>query len=153
MSGPRPARLRAELLTARGTVVHVHSVDAPGGAATRGAISVSFPCPADYPNEALVRVILFNEDLGAVYQTDVPFLLPRPGDAMGFTFGAEPTRDQVTAQFRNAVAANLASLNEIVTELTAAVSDDPDFVAMVRELLRGHSYALGYRPHGEEGKG
>jgi hypothetical protein len=44
----------------------------------------------------------------------------------------------------DAIAANLASLNEIIAEMTAVVSDDPEFAALVRETLRDHSHALGF---------
>jgi hypothetical protein len=47
------------------------------------------------------------------------------------------------------IAGNLASLNEILTEITAAVSEDPQFVTLVRDTLRGHSHALGFRFQGE----
>jgi hypothetical protein len=47
------------------------------------------------------------------------------------------------------VGANLASLNEIMTEVVAAVSPDPEFVDMVRGVLRTHSFALGYQFQGE----
>ena len=47
------------------------------------------------------------------------------------------------------IAANLASLNELAAELTAAVSDDPEFVQMTRTTLRDHSWSLGYEFQGE----
>ena len=51
----------------------------------------------------------------------------------------------------DAVRANLASLNELFTEMTAKVSDDPDFTTLVRELLRKHSHALGFEFMGDGG--
>jgi hypothetical protein len=45
--------------------------------------------------------------------------------------------------------ANLSSLNDIIAEMTAKVSDDPEFTSMVRELLRGHSRSLGYHFQGD----
>jgi hypothetical protein len=49
----------------------------------------------------------------------------------------------------DAIAANLASLNEIMAELTAVVSDDPRFSALVRETLRDHSHAIGFSFQGD----
>jgi hypothetical protein len=49
------------------------------------------------------------------------------------------------------IAANLASLNEIVTELVQAGSPDPEFQRLVRDLLRDHSWALGVPFQGEAG--
>jgi hypothetical protein len=51
------------------------------------------------------------------------------------------------------VGANLASLNEIITEMVARVSPDPAFAAMVRDLLREHSWSLGYPFQGEHNYG
>lgn len=55
------------------------------------------------------------------------------------------------------LAANLASLNEIVTELVRASADgmraDPEFAVLVRDTLREHSRALGYVFQGERGTG
>lgn len=48
-----------------------------------------------------------------------------------------------------AIAANLASLNEIVAEMTAVVSGDPEFIALVRRTLRDHSHALGFKFEGD----
>lgn len=48
-----------------------------------------------------------------------------------------------------AMAANLASLNEIVAELTAVVAGDPDFAQLVRNTLRDHSHKLGFQFQGE----
>lgn len=48
------------------------------------------------------------------------------------------------------ITANLASLNEIVTEL-AATSPDPEFRRQVRDLLRDHSWSLGIEFQGERG--
>jgi len=48
-----------------------------------------------------------------------------------------------------AIAANLAILNEIMAELTAVVSVDHQFTALVRETLRDHSHALGFTFQGE----
>jgi hypothetical protein len=49
----------------------------------------------------------------------------------------------------DAVRRNLASLNEIIAEMTAKVSDDPAFTAMTRDILRDHSWELGYEFQGE----
>jgi hypothetical protein len=58
---------------------------------------------------------------------------------------AGPAGDQLAA----AIAANLATLNEIIAELTVVVSDDPQFAALVRETLRDHSHALGFSFQGD----
>ena len=47
------------------------------------------------------------------------------------------------------VSANLASLNEIIAEMTAVVSKDPDFITIVRGVLRDHSWSLGFEFHGQ----
>jgi hypothetical protein len=49
---------------------------------------------------------------------------------------------------RGTVAANLASLNEIVTEMTAVVSQDPVFRDMVLTVLRNHTWKLGFEFQG-----
>lgn len=49
------------------------------------------------------------------------------------------------------IAANLASLNEVVTELVAASSPDPEYRRLVRDLLRDHSWSLGIEFQGERG--
>ena len=49
------------------------------------------------------------------------------------------------------IAANLASLNEIVTELAGAASPEPEFRRAVRDLLRDHSWSLGIEFQGERG--
>ena len=49
------------------------------------------------------------------------------------------------------IAANLASLNEVITELTNVVSQDPEFRRLVRDLLRDHSWSLGIEFQGERG--
>ncbi len=49
------------------------------------------------------------------------------------------------------IAANLASLNEIVTELTSVASRDPEFRDLVRNLLRDHSWSLGVAFQGMHG--
>lgn len=52
-----------------------------------------------------------------------------------------------------AVAANLASLNELIAEVVGKLGDlsmaDPAFVRMATDVLRGHSLALGYQFQGE----
>jgi hypothetical protein len=54
------------------------------------------------------------------------------------------------AAFRQHAGANLASLNELVTELTAEVAKDPDFTSMVVGLLRALTFNLGgYQFRGE----
>lgn len=52
-------------------------------------------------------------------------------------------------QLADAIAANLASLNEIIAELTAVVSDDPEFAVLVRETLREHSHLIGFSFQGD----
>lgn len=47
------------------------------------------------------------------------------------------------------ISANLASLNEIIAEMTAVVSDDPAFITMVNGVLRDHSWSLGFEFHGQ----
>jgi hypothetical protein len=47
------------------------------------------------------------------------------------------------------LAANLASLNDIMAELTSVVSVDPGFTQMVHDLLKHHNWSLGYEWHGE----
>jgi hypothetical protein len=44
----------------------------------------------------------------------------------------------------DAVKRNLASLNEVIAEMVAKVSDDPKFTAMTRAILRRHSWELGF---------
>jgi hypothetical protein len=55
--------------------------------------------------------------------------------------------------WQRAVMANLASLNEIVTELVQASADgtraEPEFAELVRDTLRQHTHALGFRFQGE----
>lgn len=48
-----------------------------------------------------------------------------------------------------AALASVASLNEIIAEMTAKVSDDPEFTAMVRDLLRESSRSLGFKFRGD----
>jgi hypothetical protein len=48
------------------------------------------------------------------------------------------------------IAKNLVSLNEIITEMTAKVSDEPELTALVRDTLREHSWALGFEFQGEQ---
>lgn len=51
-------------------------------------------------------------------------------------------------------AANLASLNEIIAEMAQAMAmgfrPDQEFVGLVREQLRDHSWSLGYAFNGQE---
>ena len=47
------------------------------------------------------------------------------------------------------IKANLASLNEIITEMVAVVGKDTDFNEMVRKVLRDHSWALGFEFQGQ----
>jgi hypothetical protein len=49
----------------------------------------------------------------------------------------------------DAIAANIATINEVLAELTVVVSDDPEFSALVRETLRDHSHALGFSFQGD----
>ena len=51
----------------------------------------------------------------------------------------------------DAIRKNLASLNEIMAEMVAAVSPDPEFVTMVRGVLRDHNWELGFEFQGERG--
>jgi hypothetical protein len=53
------------------------------------------------------------------------------------------------ADFRQRAGANLASLNELVTELTAEVAKDPDFTAMTVGVLRALTFNLGWQFRGE----
>lgn len=53
-----------------------------------------------------------------------------------------------SGRLRDAIAANLASLNEIVTEVTAAVSTDPGFAETVVTVLRDHTWKLGFEFQG-----
>jgi hypothetical protein len=48
------------------------------------------------------------------------------------------------------IKANLASLNEIIAEMTAAVSHEAEFTEMVRGVLRDHSWKLGFTFQGQE---
>lgn len=52
-----------------------------------------------------------------------------------------------TAGMLARVAANLASLNDVVAILAREVSDDPEFVKLVADTLAGHSAGLGFE-HG-----
>lgn len=56
------------------------------------------------------------------------------------------------ASFTRDVAANLASLNEVMAELVRAASDhgwtEQSFAEMTRGVLRGHSHALGFEFQG-----
>lgn len=56
-----------------------------------------------------------------------------------------------------AVAANLASLNEIITEMVQASADgtraDTEFAALIRDVLRQHSHSLGFKFQGESPPG
>jgi hypothetical protein len=88
--------------------------------------------------------------------------LPHGGEetAETFRFAAQQVED-VLAAGRGAhrpplpedIAANLASLNEIIAEMTAKVSDDPEFTRGVKELLGDHSAALGYEFQGRRSGG
>lgn len=49
-----------------------------------------------------------------------------------------------TVGWHEAVAADLVSLNDLAAELIAAVAADPDFAGMVSDILRDHTWALGY---------
>ena len=56
--------------------------------------------------------------------------------------------------FKDHVAANLASLNEIMAELVEQaiqIGVEPQFARMTRGKLRDHSWALGYEFQGERG--
>lgn len=44
-----------------------------------------------------------------------------------------------------AALAGVASLNEMMTEVVAAVSGDPEFVTLCRDTLRDSSHAFGFR--------
>jgi hypothetical protein len=44
------------------------------------------------------------------------------------------------------IAANLATLNDLMAEVTAKVSDDPEFTKLATGQLRTHMTALGYKP-------
>jgi len=55
------------------------------------------------------------------------------------------------------VAANLASLNEIITEMVQASADgtlaEPEYAELVRDTLRQHSHSLGFKFQGESPPG
>jgi hypothetical protein len=61
----------------------------------------------------------------------------------------DPNKDAAAAQRLDTMAANLASLNEIVMELVdqSPAADDP-FAATARHLLTEHSHALGFKFQG-----
>jgi hypothetical protein len=58
----------------------------------------------------------------------------------------------MTPEQQRAVRANLASVNEILTEVVQALADhgwsDPEFAGVVRRQLRQHSHELGYDHQG-----
>jgi hypothetical protein len=61
-------------------------------------------------------------------------------------------RPDLTPGLVEHMAANLASLNEIIAELVAKVSDDPAFIEFTTGLLAGHSWSLGYTFQGQRGE-
>lgn len=57
----------------------------------------------------------------------------------------------MTPETERAIRANLASLNEIIAEMVVVTADDADFIRLVHDTLRDHSWALGYSFRGERG--
>jgi hypothetical protein len=70
-------------------------------------------------------------------------------EASRTSLAAARARRAQTGDWRDAVKANLASLNEIIAELTAVVAEDPEFAELVRTTLRNHSWSLGFEFQGE----
>jgi hypothetical protein len=164
-----PFRLTARLFTPDRVTVEVADVPLPPPA-TAGKIRVAIPYPASEPARIVSRVVVINESTGGVARASVWPRVVEPGDMLTVEFGADnvfgfpgfsPDRpDQVLAPERtftglederlvSAITANLASLNEIIAEMTAKVSGDPEFIAMVRRTLRDHSHALGFKFEGD----
>jgi hypothetical protein len=159
-------RLTARLFTTDRVTVEVPDVPFPPPA-TAGKLKVDIPYPVTSPRRTVHRVAVINQDTGYVLRASIELTTVDPGDIITVEFGAESLSghlpgfpawspfgadDKAADSTRlDAVAANLASLNEIVAEMTARVSGDPEFTTMVRELLRGHSHALGFRFQDDEG--
>jgi hypothetical protein len=61
----------------------------------------------------------------------------------------------MTPEQERALRANLASLNDIITEVVQALADhgwsDPEFAGVVRRQLQQHSHELGYEHQGVAG--
>lgn len=55
--------------------------------------------------------------------------------------------------WRKAVAANLASLNDVTVEIAGRVAEDPGFAGLVLEVLRDHTWAVGYEFRGQRPPG
>jgi hypothetical protein len=154
-------RLTARLFTMDGITVEVPDVPLPPPASS-GKIRVEIPYPATEPARGVHRVAVINTGTGFIARASMYPVNMRPGDTLTVEFGADnvsgyrslfgqdPTEAPGDSRL-DAVAANLASLNEIIAEMTARVSDDPEFTAMTRELLRGHSHALGFQFQGDGG--
>lgn len=162
MTEIKPARLRARLFTAGGQVVSVPDVPLPPPA-SGGKIRVAIPYPANEPSRTVHRVAVINDETGFIARSSVERVTVEPGDTLTVEFGIEHVTGRFAALFGpdpaeaaaarlEAAFANLASLNDIIAELTAKVSDDREFTAMVRELLRGHSRALGFQFQGDGGE-
>jgi hypothetical protein len=163
MNEIKAPRLTARLFTTDRVTVEVPDVPL-SPPATAGKIKVAIPYPASEQRRTVHRVAVFNQDTGDILRTSIELTPVDPGDTLTVEFGEEnlggalpwrwqlPVPAETVGDSRlDAVAANLASLNEIIAELTVKVSDDPEFVSMVRELLRGHSHALGFRFQDDEG--
>jgi len=166
MTDIKPARLTARLFTLDGQTVVVPDVPPPAPA-TAGKIKVDIPYPLKEKPRTVWRVAVVNEDTGFIARAYVyPAMVALPGDSVTVTFTGEDVSDDLSirdedparpvtaapgdASRLDAALASLASLNEIVAELTAKVSDDPEFSAMVRELLRGHSHSIGFSFQGDQ---
>lgn len=195
----RPARLRAELVTEDGTVVHVPGVPAPAPA-SGGRITVNVPYPVTAPGAVVTGVTVVNQDQGTALKCGIPARHVSPGDTLsveftaadsdvvipvpvapgysfaarvttGFDGGNHPLKGDLAQCARcaalvlpdsqethdrhhaliDAVAGNLATLNEVIAEMTSRVSGDPGFTALVRDLLRNHSHEIGYQFQGDGG--
>jgi hypothetical protein len=175
MNDIHPPRLLARLFTTDRVTVEVPDLPVPPPA-TAGKLKVDIPYPVSEQRRTVHRVAVINQDTGFIARSSIPLQVVDPGDTLTVEFGKEhvsrnrllfdvagflggdhlESAEQEPAEAADstrldAVAANLASLNEIVAEMTARFSDDPEFTTMVRELLRGHSHALGFRFQDDEG--
>lgn len=154
--------LTARLYATDGWIVCVTDIRVPSPA-SGGRIKVEIPYPQSEPARTVRRVILVNNEAGFIARSLIERTVVEPGDTLTVEFGLEHVTGDFLSLFSQnpaeaaaarleAAFANLASLNDIIAEMTARVSDDPEFTAMVRELLRGHSRALGFQFQGDEGE-
>jgi hypothetical protein len=70
-------------------------------------------------------------------------------DQAGARLPEPPAPDASHADWQRAVSQALAAANDLIPELTAAVSPDPGFTAMVCDIFRDCSWALGFEWRGE----